>query len=93
MEIRVSQNAPKCFLASIEVHVAAIIPQVPPKRKICRQTIFALISCRKVESTQLLCQIAAFLLLFPEIPTLATFDAIWSYGDMAVWPYFYHMAI
>ena len=76
---RVSQNAPKCLLASIEVHVAASIPQEPPKkfmsfraflrsghhfwhiqrkfqkiqRKICHQTIFALISCRKVESTSM----------------------------------------
>ena len=29
---RVSQNAPKCLLASIEVHVAVSIPQEPPKK-------------------------------------------------------------
>ena len=85
---RVSQNAPKCSLTSVEVHVAAFIPQEPPKkiswvlehfwavatifgiyigfsenihRKICHRTIIALISCRKVQSTRFLHQIAAFL--------------------------------
>ena len=31
-DTRVSQNAPKCFLASIKVHVAASIPQEPPTK-------------------------------------------------------------
>ena len=29
---RVSQNAPKCLFASIEVHVAVSIPQEPPQQ-------------------------------------------------------------
>ena len=31
LDSRVSQNAPKCSLASIKVHVAVSIPQEPPK--------------------------------------------------------------
>ena len=32
VDTRVSQNAPKCSLVSIKVHVAASIPQVPQKK-------------------------------------------------------------
>ena len=57
------------------------------QRKICHQTIFALILGRMVKLTYCLHQIATFLLPFPRTLIMSTFDAImakWLYGHMAI---------
>jgi hypothetical protein len=57
------------------------------QRKICLQTIFALIWGMMVKLTYRLHQIATFWLLFPKTPIMSAFDAImaiWLYGHMAI---------
>ena len=60
------------------------------------QTIFALISSRKLESIQFLHQNAAFLVLFQETPisrpSLAIL-VIWPYGHMTIFRPYDHMPI
>ena len=63
------------------------------QRKICHRTIVALISCRKVKTIKFLRQIATFVLLFQKTHISRHLEAIRSYGFMAIWPKYGHMAI
>ena len=58
------------------------------QRKICRQTIFALISTRKVESTSPECYIFIAVLEDTHIDAI-----VGNFGNMVKWPYDHILAI